>query len=290
MRIAAYYLIACLGCAAPSLTAQYLPAFDAERVDYRIQVEGLHAAYPANLIVEGSEAIGGLLYKKAFLDGNHIGWARENPAEGKMWFRWASDGSETLVMDLSLEAGDTFDIYWQSSCDAYFPDLPVRVPVLDASYQDGRKTLTLEWDAGGYFFCDTLRFIEGVGPSATLLLQAYFPRVAFSQRLCKMSKADTLYYQALPDSLCGLTVSVPPTPQAALFLRVYPNPASGEIHVASSLPVAELQLFSHQGQPVAAAARSTTLALGGLPRGLYLLRVVLEDGQAVWEKVVVDGG
>jgi hypothetical protein len=290
MSINTYFLMACLGCAAPSLTAQYLPAFDAERVDYRIQVEGLHAAYPANLIVEGSEDIGGLLYKKAFLDGNHIGWARENAAEGKMWFRWASDGTEALIMDLALEVGDTFDIYWKENCEVYFPELPVRVPVLDASYQDGRKTLTLGWRAGREFFCDTLRFIEGVGPSATLLLQGYFQLSGFPMRLCKMSKADTLYYEVLPDSLCGLIVSVPPAPQAALSVRVYPNPASGAIHVASSLPVAELQLFSQQGQPLAAAARSTTLALGSLPRGLYLLRVVLEDGRAVWEKVVVEGG
>jgi hypothetical protein len=207
-----------------------------------------------------------------------------------MWFRWASDGAEALIMDLALEVGDTFDIYWQESCEAYFPELPVRVPVLDASYQDGRKTLTLEWRVGREFFCDTLRFIEGVGPSATLFLQGYFQLSGFPRRLCKMSKADTLYYQALPDSLCGLIVSVPPEPQAALSVRVFPNPASGAVQVESNLSVAELQLFSQQGQPVAAAARSTTLALGGLPRGLYLLRIVLEDSQAVWEKVVVDGG
>ena len=77
--------------------------------------------------------------------------------------------SEFLIMDLSLDVGDTLNT--ESWHDVYIPGNP-QIPTIvvdSVYYRDGRKHLRTNFVNKFIYFCwpfyDTLTFIEGVGPN-----------------------------------------------------------------------------------------------------------------------------
>lgn len=85
-------------------------------------------------------------------------------------------------------------------------------------------------------------------------------------------------------------VTAPSAPAKASLVRVYPNPAGATLFLESAV-LGQATLFDLTGRPVlsrAAALGSTSLEVSGLPAGLYILRVVDEQGRVVGaEKIAI---
>ena len=70
---------------------------------------------------------------------------------------------------------------------------------------------------------------------------------------------------------------------------VSPNPATDAIRVTSSLDTARFALYSLHGLRVTEWERcGSSVAVSTLPRGLYLVRVEGDDGQAATVKLVLE--
>lgn len=78
-------------------------------------------------------------------------------------------------------------------------------------------------------------------------------------------------------------------PTVADYLKIGPNPTSGELHIISSAGIALYELctlsgsVAMQGQP---AAFEVTLDLSGFAEGLYILRTVTLDGKEQSNKII----
>ena len=67
---------------------------------------------------------------------------------------------------------------------------------------------------------------------------------------------------------------------ATLPITIYPNPAVERINIAG-VKVLRAELFNIAGTPVRVVENSTAITIGGLPSGIYMLRVSTPDGTAV---------
>ncbi|HPR60748.1 MAG TPA: hypothetical protein PLF35_07380 [Prolixibacteraceae bacterium] len=90
-----------------------------------------------------------------------IGFLREDTLTGKVWYKpnFEEDKDELLIMDLSLQKGDSFgfttNTYYQQKADWI---------VDSVYYEDSRKII--EFTVYSWCLADQkLRFIEGIGPS-----------------------------------------------------------------------------------------------------------------------------
>lgn len=69
-------------------------------------------------------------------------------------------------------------------------------------------------------------------------------------------------------------------------ISVYPNPTSDVLNIHSNSPVKYVQLISVEGKIVRKFAQTSQLNLQDLPKGVYVLKVQLENGKTELKKVV----
>ena len=73
-------------------------------------------------------------------------------------------------------------------------------------------------------------------------------------------------------------------------LNIYPNPASDKIHIEYN-NLKQITITDAMGRVVLnkqAAGNKTTLTVNGLPKGLYLLRVMNEENNSETSKLVIE--
>ena len=67
--------------------------------------------------------------------------------------------------------------------------------------------------------------------------------------------------------------------------KLHPNPTTGIVRIEGE-KASEVQVFNALGQLVKTVQNTNEVSLEGLPQGVYLLRVTLEDGKTFSDKVV----
>ena len=67
--------------------------------------------------------------------------------------------------------------------------------------------------------------------------------------------------------------------------RAYPNPASQVVRLHGT-EAAEVQLYNTLGQLVKTVQNTNAISLEGLPKGVYVLRVITKDGKVFSDKVI----
>lgn len=77
---------------------------------------------------------------------------------------------------------------------------------------------------------------------------------------------------------------VEPSNIADARVKVYPNPVTSTLYVSGNIATASVTSLS--GQEVYSVAGSSTLEIGHLPAGVYILNAVTDDGEIVTEKIV----
>ncbi len=178
-----------------------------------------------NLSLGDTITIESTTYFKANLNGNLLGYFREDSTAGKAWFWAIDDTSEYLIMDLSLNIGDIFLVKMYS-------DSLVTVSSIDVV--NNRKELTLNYNYGGGFIAENLKFIEGVGPNAAMFYQvedkdqAFNNQYLFGYLVCKMYH-DTIrvYAWDTVNFECGSFVGIQEMSQPEnLTIEVFPNPTN----------------------------------------------------------------
>lgn len=72
-------------------------------------------------------------------------------------------------------------------------------------------------------------------------------------------------------------------------IAIYPNPTSGEIHIALSENATHCQIIGLMGNvlsEIAVSSANFVLDLSGLPSGMYLVKVQFADGRTAYRKAV----
>ncbi|MFT4662338.1 MAG: hypothetical protein ACI8XB_002628 [Patiriisocius sp.] len=215
--------------------AQYQQVLSADITKYAIVIEPFDWVAPGDMQIEGDTFFNQQQYKKVYLQAgissmpSLVGFAREDEEEGKLWFHNILSDQENLVMDLTLEVGDTFNTYHEVGCGWSISGGP-EATVIAVSVVGNRKTITLDRTFGAGNICDTLQFIEGVGPNATLFFQdtdINSDPSGFGYKVCQMYQEDSLVYPMSADiDLCDFSNPIAVKELSEVVVKVYPNPIS----------------------------------------------------------------
>lgn len=76
-----------------------------------------------------------------------------------------------------------------------------------------------------------------------------------------------------------------PEPMSKANAQVYPNPTQGTVFIQGIEPV-EVQVYNAKGQWVRSFQGTNEIPVGDLPKGLYCIKAILEDGTTFSDKVV----
>jgi hypothetical protein len=142
-------------------------------VDYIVATSGVYSLY--TYTIEDTIIIDSVLYREIRSGDNTIGALRHDSLNEKLYLLPKSisptgyiwDSVEHTVMDLSLNLGDTFNI-WYAHLGGYFD------AIVSGRYLEDDR-LVVEFDNAPLVIGEPLRMIEGVGSNLTpLLFNGYY--------------------------------------------------------------------------------------------------------------------
>lgn len=277
-RLPQVFPLLCLLLSFISLSAQsYVPVVINGEVFFRTELETSEGIIAAEVTVANFIKIEGQLYNRVFFKRGFgadqlVGYLRENPGTSEIYFRTVDDPQEYLIFDLRLEEGDMINLQarW---CDGQAGDMATVVAVNQVG---DLRELVFDREVGDTEFCEPLRFLEGVGPNATLIYPLFRDAIlenGTAQRICFASHENIIFYPSNSNvDLCG--GSITSTDEVAEnSLRVFPNPAQDQINFSKLPANSSLQVFTSQGQLLGTYPASPTIDCSHWPSGMYLVKV-----------------
>lgn len=216
--------------------AQYQSLFGTESTSWDMSEwdVGIFGEHPYLQVYYASidTLINGHIYKKISpgyvppYDDLYASYLREDTIEGKAWSINRMDSpteQEFLIMDLSLEVGDTFAI----SDGTHYPDVFFDLIVDSVYYDEGRKHIRFNFDI---FTGEPFTMIEGVGTNIGTFYQPY-SYITLYYTLCQ-SKDDTQSYVNNSPYFLGRcdvsAVAVNEVKKPEYQLNIFPNPTSDQ--------------------------------------------------------------
>ena len=254
----------------------YTPVVINGEVFFRTELETSAGIVASEVTVANFEKINGQLYNRVFFKRGFgadelVGYLREDPGTSEIYFRTVGDPQEWLVMDLRLDVGDeiTLAARW---CDGLPGDVATVVAVNEV---EGFREVVFDREVGESEFCEPLRFLEGVGPNATLifpLLRNAIPENGSAQRICHASHENIIYYPANSDvDLCGDAITS--TDDLSVnTVKVFPNPVQDQLTIEGLPAEATISVFDSRGALMGQFPAQETLDCSRWPSGLYVLR------------------
>lgn len=218
-----------------SMNAQYQSLFGSNNASWNIVKGNLWGSGTDSLYTVSDTVINGKTYKKiAYQDITEtpsfplVGFLREDSTQGKAWFFNSADTTEYLIMDLSLNWGDTFYMggSW-NSIPGYFP--------VDSIWTSlGRKHVRVDhyipWFNNGV--SDKLIFIEGVSTNIGIAYQT-FDIMNFPFLLCSHKDGLPIYQNddSVLNGACVYTTVGINEELNVSNIKLYPNPSSNHLMI-----------------------------------------------------------
>lgn len=253
--------------------AQFLPIAGKDSISWTIKHEIWDRAVIGSLYLSDTISLNKKPYFRVNIieddfDKGLVGYFREDSQAGKAWFWGLKDSTEHLLMDLSMHKGDS--IYVNMVYGKKYAH------IMNVEIENGRKTLTTDYHIGGGFISENLKFIEGVGPNASILYQidsesAWAMHFLGGFLICKAFHDNNLIYAWDPISFgCGLlwdNISSQTIDQ----IKIFPNPAS-KLLMISGQEFLTTEIFNLNGKLVL-ATKETEVEIDKLQIGIYVIKV-----------------
>lgn len=263
------------------ISEHFSPIANGERVSWIVKNEIWDRAIIDTLYLSDTININSNKYHKVIYssegfhkNNNIVGYFREDTISGKAWFQGYLDSTEYLIMDLSLKKGDS--IYVKMVYGNKYAH------IINDEIVAGRKVLTTDYHYGGGFISENLKFIEGVGPNASIMYQidsstAEEINQGFGYLICKQFNDSILVYAwDTTDYECGLlwdNIDEITNNQ----ILIYPNPAietlSIECSVKDNQTATIYTVLGTVKKVFSLNTFLTTINLSDYKKGLYFIRI-----------------
>ena len=198
--------------------------------------------------------------------------------DGKVWKRYSIAHPETLLYDFTASVGDTLRI--GDFAEEMVLDSISMVQIGDV---DRRKFwFGLEYDNLGRPRAKET-WIEGIGSDYGLLWTGYFNvfdgwhcLLCFHQNgelVWENPEYGTCTYDAIEENKDS-------------EICIYPNPVRDRV-IIEGIEVVEIQVYNTLGQVVKTIQGSNEIPVADLPQGVYLLRIVDDEGKVYTNKITI---
>ncbi len=235
--------------------------------------------------VAGDTMIGNSAYRKVirtdFKGKNYAeNFMREDTATGKVWFRTFStqNKSEILLMDMSLQVGDSFPLYeYDGSISGYMTADSVY-------YINGMKNIRfdeLSECSDGYKVSQKITFIEGIGSTAGTKYNR-----GRNNLLCYFKDGFKEFTSAYFSGVCKIfIVGIEDRFNAFNYLKLYPNPTSGSGMISfqnEKNNCVTLDIYDLNGKRIFQNSTKTTYItfdINAFDNGVYIYKLMNEKGE-----------
>jgi hypothetical protein len=219
---------------------------------------------------------------------------REDLEEGKLWYRPTIDAEDYLIADLSLEIGDTTDIF-----STFFEGDDNTVTVSDIVYDGNYKIIYFEtsWQ-------DEIFFKEGVLPmmfTGQVPLPDGFENIFTYFTVCVEKDGDQVFRI---DEIWDLDIEDISNDWVTCELvdiqnlsnetfdenqyKIYPNPTFDKLNIdIHGNTVNPIELFNTQGKRVmtTSLANSNQIDVSHLSPGIYFIKLVTDKNSIIYKFV-----
>ncbi len=270
----------CIAIVLSSLALQgqnYIPVVINGEVFFRTELETSEGILAAEVTVANFIKIDGQLYNRVFFKRGFgadqlVGYLREDPGTSEIYFRTIDDPQEYLIFDLRLEEGDMINLNarW---CDGQSGDMAT---VVEVNQIGELRELVFDREVGDTEFCEPLRFLEGVGPNATLIYPMFRDAIlenGTAQRICFASHENIIFYPSNSNvDLCGGSITSTNEIEET-SMRVFPNPVRDQINITDLPANSTVDVFTSHGQRLGSYPSEARIDCSQWQSGLYLLHV-----------------
>ncbi|MFL5764811.1 MAG: T9SS type A sorting domain-containing protein [Bacteroidia bacterium] len=192
---------------------------------------------------------------------------------------------EQLLYDFNLTVGDTLPSY----NSGYFAGTNY-VSALDSILIGGayHKRYHISNPSG---YIDFVQIVEGVGSTFGLLENLIDPFEWSDNLICFSRRGVKVYSPDTTTTDCSLPVPLGISEaQTKPEIRIFPNPTSGQIEIeASGFYGKTLRITNMLGEVVYVTKMENrvSLDLTSLPKGVYFLKAISDEGQTSTQKIIL---
>ena len=291
----------------------YKPMLE-ENKTWDVEMIALNVWYPPNgdpcgyrYVINGDTTINSILYKKIYISSVLYGFpsphmtiinelnefAREDTLGKKIFSRYPSDTTETLIFDFNLNVGDTF-----TNCGQSFPQNKAIVDSLSTIViADGSVRKIIHFSPINFYVgAGSLYFIEGIGSTQGFLSPFQDDFESNESLNCVKLNDTTLYsggqgYWGLGSCIFNLTTAVKEINTDYSFFKIYPNPNNGEQVSIVGDNIKTIDILNLQGQLIKTIEASTNEVLINLEnqaKGIYFVKARFKNGEIVIKKLLIN--
>jgi len=262
----------------------YTSIFGSDSTQWNITIGNLWGMDTDFHTVIGDAMIDGKEYKK--IGGYSIidfyGYLREDQSHTKAWYRNNQDTAEYLVMDLSLNIGDSMYIggNWNSKPGYYH---------VDSIYEiDDKRHLRFDKQIPYFNGIDTFTMIEGVVSNMGFRFQDEAYKNNFNPYLlCSYKNTEQIF----GGNLCHFIAGIEPLERKVLIVSLFPNPASDFLYISFEEGfTGNIEIFTLDGKKVLTKRIiheiSKRIDLNRLKIGTYVVKII-GDKHILTKKIVI---
>ncbi len=212
---------------------------------------------------------------------------REDSTTGKVWGYEFYHNQERLIMDLSLNVGDTFKIYPNNLI--YYDT----IAIVDSVYtENGLKKIRLNLNSG-FNYDEKLTFIEGIGTNFGIDYQVNFYALGggWGQSdiylLCSYKDGFLTYKNTFLDTCYLVWINIDEKANQQ-NIKVYPNPVKDVLNIeANNFSNKNIIIYNSLGQIVLSAdfTNNLRLNLNSFKKGIYLVKI-FTNHNCITKKVI----
>lgn len=283
----------------PQLQGQYRSVFGQDSSHWEYSWFNLPGNAQSTAHVFGDTLVAGKRYKMlsgTYPYGNRdygVALLREDTTEGKIWYRalepeypqfGSEDTLEQLLVDFSLNVGDTFQVQ-------DIPHVRDTIVLVDSVFYDtkGRKHIVFAPDAGLPGFWGPFSMIEGVGSSAGLLFRHRPISHFMGQSLICYRRDGRQEYLSPYFGSCLVFDGSSIRSRAKLdAVKIYPNPSSGLLFIEKEefVRIERIAIFNSLGQELLSLPYNSQIDISSLAPGFYQLILFGEQGPVAQQKLL----
>ncbi len=264
----------------------YLPVLE-EGKQWTIKSENLSGVWTDTLKIERDTLVNDVTFKVIKTPYKTI-YLSEKTETGQVEFFTDDDETLRLLMDLSLEKGDSFYIEGASFNNPGYYEV-------DSVYEkNNRKHVQINFPIF-YASDEKLTFIEGIGTNLGLSYKDLIAGDINPYLLCAWQEEEQIYSNLYYDGECNVSLSMSNenVKDKVTFFYISQNPIKdNSLEVFFNYPfTGRLYLFDITGKTILEnRVKNTTHKLLTLPksekRGIYLLNVISSTGESQTMKIV----
>ncbi len=210
-------------------------------------------------------------------------YIREEISTGKLWWKRNINIDEVLVMDMTLEVGDTFSVSpstWNGG--------NTLLTVESVFYENDLKHIVFDYTLFGDV---KFTFIEGLGTNIGITYNRYGSSDSNLFLLCSYKDGNLYFVNDNHDSLanqCKYEFSASISDNYLINnIKISPNYVTESFEVISEIAITKVEIYNLLGKRIKTFNKQDSYSILGASSGIYLVKIHTKNHGNLTKKILI---